>query len=179
MVEDRLRIRRARLEDLAKVSRLEKSVWKEMAASKEVIRRRFFLFPQGFKVARIGLEIAGFCSAVRFDVDALNVEVDESFPPRHVPRGGYYFLFGLTVNPIYRRRGIASALVAREIEESKKQACVKIQVIANASSRRLFEKQGFEVAAGLQHLFQDYPKLMPDAVLMERTVEPRRGRAGE
>lgn len=163
----KFRLRRARLADLSRVGQLEKRVWGPMAASPSVIRRRFFLFPQGFQVALAGLDLAGFCSAALFDVDALEVEVDEFFPPTHVPGGSHFFLFGLTVNPIYRRSGVATALIKKEIAVATRLGCRKIQLVANAFSRRVFRRLGFRAVATLSHLFRDYPELMPRPVLME------------
>ncbi len=162
-----IRVRRARQEDLGRVGQLEARVWKRMAAPPEVIRRRFLLFPQGFQVAVTRHDMVGFCFAALFDQDARSVELDEFFPPNHVPGGAYCFLFGLTVNPIYRRRGVAARLIQRQIAVADKQRCAKVQAIANASSRRIFEKLGFARIAALDHLFGEHRELMPDPVLME------------
>jgi GNAT superfamily N-acetyltransferase len=142
-----------------------------MAAPHAVIRRRFFLYSQGFQVAVIGQEIAGFCCAALFDQDARLLELDEYFPAEHIPKGRYCFLFGLTVNPIYRRRGIARSLVGKELETARKKSCRKVQVIANSLSRPLFEQWHFQAVTELQHLFKNHTDLMPRPVLMEMDLE--------
>lgn len=160
-------VRRARLSDLGKIYQLERRVWRKMAASPDLLRRRFFLYPRGLRVAEAGSDLAGFCFAVRFDQDARDVELDEAFPPRHIANGQFLFLFGLTVNPIYRRRGVARAIVDSEVETAWRSGCSKIQVIANDRSRALFGELGFTVVGDLSHLFQDFPDEMPGPVLME------------
>ena len=108
------KIRRARLEDLSQIVQLEKRVWKDFSASKAEIKRRFLQFPQGIRVALVGHLVVGCCQGALFesvpDPECLN----ESFPPEHVASGKHLFLFGLTVNPHFRRLRIASALVASE-----------------------------------------------------------------
>ncbi len=161
------KIRRARLEDLSKVSQLEKRVWKQMSARRNVIQRRFFLFPQGFIVATVGSEIAGFCCACLYDVDATKVPVDAHFPPGHIPGADYYFIFALTVNPIYRGHGIGTDLVRRELKQARKRGCKKAQVFANKHSRTLFERLDFQASAKLDSVFKGFEKLMQKPVLME------------
>ncbi len=162
-----IRVRRARREDLGRVGQLEARVWKRMAAPPEVIRRRFLLFPQGFQVAVTRHDMVGFCFAALLDHDARSVELDEFFPQRHIPGGAFCFLFGLTVNPIYRRRGVAGRLIQREIGVARKRSCAKVQAIANALSKAAFETAGFTALAALDHLFGEDRELMPNPVLME------------
>lgn len=163
-------VRRARLDDLAKVTQLEKRVWKKMAASRRQIKRRFFLFPAGFLVAAVGNEIGGFCLAVRLDYDAREVSVDETFPPSHVPEGSFYVLYALTVNPVFRRQGIASRLVKRHLRQAHRLTCAKVQLVANAYSRRMFDRLGFQTVQSLESLFREFPDVMPEAVLMEKEL---------
>lgn len=164
------KVRRARLEDLGRVSSLERRVWKEMAASRAAIQRRFFLFPQGFKVAVTPSDLAGFCFSVLFDQDAREVKVDEFFPPHHVPRGKFLFMFGLTVNPVYRQRGVGASLVRRQVAEGLRRRCRKMQLVANDFSRPLFERHGFRTVDSLRHVFAQFPDLMPHPVLMEKNL---------
>lgn len=163
----KFKVRKARLEDLSQVAQLERRVWKELALSYAELRRRFLLFPQGFWVAALRPEIAGFCSALLFDGDAREGELDETFPSRHVPRGKTLVILGLTVNPIFRRRRIGSTLVERELEVARKLGCLRVQLIANDFSRPLFEKLGFRTDRELPHLFAAHPHLMPSPVLMQ------------
>jgi GNAT superfamily N-acetyltransferase len=171
MTSTSFRVTRARLEHLSKVTRLETRVWQGMAAPHSVIRRRFFLYPQGFKVALIGTEIAGFCCAALFDQDATSMDLNEYFPPGHIPLGKYCFLFGLTVNPVYRRQGIGTALVENELKTAERKRCLKVQAIANSFSQPLFRANAFEVVTPLPGLFKKFSELMPDPALMERTFD--------
>lgn len=165
-----VRFRRARLDDLAKVSRLENRIWSGLAASYADLRRRFLLFPQAFQLAVTEPEIAGFCCGLLSDRDAGQELLNEAFPHGHVPGGQYLFVLGLSVNPLFRRKGIASTLVCRQSELAQKLRCKKVQLIANAFSRPLFEKQDFRVVKPLDRLFEAYRELMPEPVLMEKTI---------
>ncbi|MGH9341745.1 MAG: GNAT family N-acetyltransferase [Acidobacteriota bacterium] len=161
------RFRHARLEDLAKVSQLEKRVWREMATSYQELRQRFLIFPQAFQLAMAQPpQVAGFCCGLLSDQDATGIDFDEQFPPDHVPRAKYFFLIGLTVNPVFRRKGVGATLVRGQIRVARRFRCRKIQLIANSNSQRLFEKHGFVPCRRLQ-LFDRFPALMPDPVLME------------
>ncbi len=168
-----LRLRPARLDDLPKITRLEQRVWKELSADYQDLRRRFLQFPKGLQVAFVYSELAGFCSSCLFDVDAVEAPLDEHFPPRHVPGGKYFFLLGLTVNPAFRKRGVGTELVKREVALARRLRCRKVQLIANAESQGLFEAAGFQVLRELRHLFRDFSKLMNDPVLMELSLGER------
>lgn len=99
------------------------------------------------------------------------MNLDEYFPPGHIPLGKYCFLFGLTVNPVYRRRGIATALVEDELKTAERKKCLKVQAIANSFSQPLFQAHSFEVVTPLPDLFREFSELMPYPALMERKVD--------
>jgi len=164
-------IRSARMEDLEKVAQLENRVWRELGASQDDLRRRFFVFPQGFFLAVAGPDLLGFCCSLLTDTDARLAALNETFPPRHIPRGDYFFLFGLTVYPLFRRKGIARHLVAEELALAGKLGCRKVQLIANALSRPLFEKAGLSVVRASDELFAQHRDLMPEPVLMEKVLK--------
>ncbi len=159
------------MEDLEKVAQLETRVWRELAASLEDLRRRFLLFPQGFLVAVAGSDLLGFSCGLLTDIDARVAALNETFPPRHIPRGDYFFLFGLTVDPLFRRKGIAQRLVAEELRLAEKVGCRKVQLIANALSRPLFAKAGLTVVRPSDELFVQHRDLMPQPVLMEKVLK--------
>lgn len=158
------------MEDLEKVAQLETRVWRELAASTEDLRRRFLLFPQGFLLAAAGLDVLGFSCSLLTDTDARSADLNETFPPRHIPRGQYFFLFGLTVDPLFRRKGIAQCLVGEELALAEKLGCRKVQLIANSLSRPLFEKAGLSVVRPSDELFAQHRDLMPEPVLMEKRL---------
>ncbi|RPJ56035.1 MAG: GNAT family N-acetyltransferase [Acidobacteria bacterium] len=158
------------MEDLEKVAQLENRVWRELAATPDDLRRRFLVFPQGFLLAAAGSDLLGFSCSLLTDTDARVAALNETFPPRHIPRGEYFFLFGLTVDPLFRRNGIARRLVTEELALAEKLGCRKVQLIANASSRPLFEKSGLAVVRPSQELFVQYRDLMPQPVLMEKVL---------
>ncbi len=158
------------MEDLEKVAQLETRVWRELAASLDDLRRRFLVFPQGFFLAVAGSNLLGFSCSLLTDTDARIAALNETFPPRHIPRGGYFFLFGLTVDPLFRRKGIAQRLVAQELSLAERLGCRKVQLIANAFSQPLFEKAGLRVVRPSDELFVEYRDLMPEPALMEKVL---------
>ncbi len=159
------------MEDLEKVTQLEARVWRELAASLDDLRRRFLGFPQGFLLAMAGSDLLGFSCSLLTDTDARIAAVNETFPPRHIPRGDYFFLFGLTVDPLFRRKGIARHLVVEELALAERLGCQKVQLIANALSRPLFEKAGLTVVRPSDELFVQHRDLMPQPVLMEKVLK--------
>jgi len=158
------------MEDLERVAQLDSRVWHQLSASLEDLKRRFLLFPQGFVVAGAGPEILGFSCAFLTDTDARLAPLSETFPPRHIPRGEYFFVFGLTVDPVFRRRGIARGLVAQQLALAERLACRKVQLVANGWSRPLFEKFGLGVVRSTEELYVAHRDLMPDPVLMEKLL---------
>jgi ribosomal protein S18 acetylase RimI-like enzyme len=164
------KVRRARLEDLTQISQLEVRVWKDLGASVSELKRRFLQYPQGLKVAVIDHQMAGFCCSALLDRQVRAETLDEHFPSQHTPAGRFCFVYGLTVNPIYRRRGIAKRLVGGELETARQKRCVSVQVIANSFSSAIFEGLGFQLVQPLPGLYRSFPELMPGPVLMERSL---------
>lgn len=164
------KIRRARLEDLSQIAQLEKRVWKDLSASKAEIKRRFLQFPQGIRVALVGNLIVGCCQGALFESIPEPENLSESFPPEHVASGKHLFLFGLAVNPLFRRKGVASALVASELDIARRRRCLLVQTIANSASRIVFERQSFSTVQPLPGLFRDFGALMQEPLLMERAL---------
>lgn len=116
------------------------------------------------------MEILGFCCGLLTNEDASRSSVNEAFPPRHVPRGAYLFLFALTVDPVFRRKGIAGALLDAELDLARKLECRSVQLIANAFSQPLFEGRGFLAVSSGVSLFAGCRDLMPEPVLMEKML---------
>lgn len=166
-----LTVRPARLEDLARIDELERLVWRELAASYEELKRRFRSFPQGLLVAAAGSEVLGFCCGILTDQDATLAPLDESFPPRHTPKGAYFFVYGLTVDPVFRKRGVGRCLGAEEVRVATRQGCKAVQLVANQFSRPLFEGLGLKVVRPVTELFAAHRELMPDPVLMETRLD--------
>jgi len=171
-----LTVRPARLDDLARVDDLERLVWRGLAAPYEELKRRFRVFPQGLLVAAAASEVLGFCCAILTHEDATHAALDETFPPRHTPKGTYCFIYGLTVDPIFRNRGIGYRLATEELDVAARQGCTATQLVANRLSRPLFEKLGFRAVRPMDQLFAAHRELMPEPVLMERRFEANESR---
>ncbi|MBI4445523.1 MAG: GNAT family N-acetyltransferase [Acidobacteria bacterium] len=159
--------RQARREDLAAASKLGQRVWAELGAGIDELQLRFHLFPKAFQIALVDLQLVGLCFGTLSDQDATQSELTETFPARHMAGGKFFFLYGLTVDPLFRGHGIGSGLVRRELAVARRLHCKKVQLIAGLSSRPLFERLGFQARQRLDHLCASYPGLMKEPVLME------------
>lgn len=73
----------------------------------------------------------------------------------------------LAVLPEHRRKGIASALLSRLLDETKGAKRVRLEVRAsNAAAQAFYKKHGFREAAFLPHYYEDGE----DGILMIREV---------
>jgi ribosomal-protein-alanine acetyltransferase len=66
-------------------------------------------------------------------------------------------ILNIAVAPEYRRRGVALAMIQRQLKESKGDWFLEVRT-SNAAARRLYELAGF-VAAGIrEHYYSDPPE---------------------
>ncbi len=157
------RIRQARVADLASIACLEAVIWKEMAVDQATLTKRFRRFPAGFLVAEDEHSLGGFCMALRVTPEDLAVDrIGTMGFNRHRTDGPVLFLLGLTVDPLFRRRGIGMALARAEVELAITLFSESVQLIANAYSLNLFSRIGFRAVRKLEGtLFDGVAKLMP------------------
>src|SRR5687768_3059001 len=98
--------------DLADIWEIEKRVEGVNAAAPETLYRRQKMFAEGFKLARINGQVAGYvesCRWVRPEFDTYDQISD--FPARHTPRGNELYVIFLATSPDFRKRGVATQLV--------------------------------------------------------------------
>jgi ribosomal protein S18 acetylase RimI-like enzyme len=88
-------------------------------------------------VAQAGAELIGYGRTAWF-------EPDPAAPPNAAPAG--YYLVGLVVDPSWRRRGVASAIISARLAWVA-QRCCKVWYFADVRNRvsiELHERAGFE-----------------------------------
>lgn len=112
-------IRRASIEDLDEVTKVEASCFPEAeAATRASLQQRINTFPESFFVAEIDREIIGFINGCIINETVIYDELYED-STLHIPDGDYQTVFGLDVIPDYRNHGIAAQLMNYMIEVSK------------------------------------------------------------
>lgn len=165
-------IRQAGLTDLDRIAEMEAAIWREMAADRGMLAKRFRSFPSGFLVAQVGPNLAGFCMALRVHAGELEGgRVLELSLENHASNGSVLFLLGLTVDPVFRGNGIGSALAQAELDLAWRLGCTAVELVANTYSRGLFERLNFTVLRELDPVsFQAFPELMPHPLHMIRKL---------
>lgn len=116
-LEQGLRIRHARLDDLDACLEIEEICFEGAGATRKRIARRIRDFSRGFLVATQGGEPVGFVNSGAFDSEDIS---DESLKDLvgHKPAGRHLVIFSLVVHPRAQKRGIARELLERIIEQA-------------------------------------------------------------
>ena len=112
-----IRIRHARSGDLEACFEIETICFEGAGATRTRIGRRIHKYPEGFLVAELGGAPIGFVNSGAFDSEDIG---DESLKDLvgHNPLGRHLVVFSLVVHPRARKRGIASELLERIIEQA-------------------------------------------------------------
>jgi ribosomal protein S18 acetylase RimI-like enzyme len=112
------------------------------AASREKIEKRITRFPCGFFVAESNGTVIDHINGASTDKEDIS---DEEFKEMvgHDDSGKNIVIFAVAVLPPYQGKGIASQLMSRFIEESKKLNKRKIMLICKSDLIAYYEKCGF------------------------------------
>lgn len=112
-------IRKACIEDLDAVTKVEVSCFPEAeAATKISLEQRIKTFSESFFVAEIDGEMIGFINGCVINGTVIYDELYED-STLHIPDGNYQTIFGLDVMPKHRNQGIAAQLMNYMIEVSR------------------------------------------------------------
>lgn len=115
-----INIRQILLQDLDRVSEIEKVCFSEKeAAARESLKRRIITFPQSFFAAEKDGEIIGFINGCITNATSIYDKMYED-SSLHIPNGDYQAIFGLDVMPDYRNQGVAAQLMNYMIRMAKK-----------------------------------------------------------
>ncbi|MCG8531580.1 MAG: GNAT family N-acetyltransferase [Desulfovibrionales bacterium] len=138
-----LTIRNAREADTERCYEIETVAYAgEEAASKEKIRKRIQIYPEGFIVLENNSEILGFINAGA----AFNVELsDEEFKELvgHDPKGPNIVIMSVAVHPDHQRQGIARMLMDTFIERMTELGKEHIYLICQTELIPMYDSFGF------------------------------------
>ena len=112
------------------------------AASRETIKTRINLFPQGFLVAELNNAIIGMVNSGATNKEDIS---DEAFKAMvgHERNGVNIVIFSLAVLPEFQKQGIAKQLMVRFIEASKQLGKQKIMLICKSNLIDYYQRYGF------------------------------------
>ena len=139
---DHVIIRRVEVQDLADCFNVESVCYSTEGATRERIRKRIALFPEGFLVALVDDHVIGMINSGSTNKDDIT---DEAFKAMvgHEHNGANIVIFSLAVSPEFQKQGIANQLMLRFIEASKKLGKQKIMLICKSSLIDYYQKHGF------------------------------------
>jgi ribosomal protein S18 acetylase RimI-like enzyme len=112
------------------------------AASREKIKKRIKVFPQGFLVAELNGNVIAHINSGSTDNEDIT---DEAFKELvgHDNNGQNIVIFSLAVLPNFQKKGIARQLMARFVEQSRKLKKKKIMLICKSELIGYYQNYGF------------------------------------
>jgi ribosomal protein S18 acetylase RimI-like enzyme len=114
----------------------------EEAASREMIRLRIDVFPQGFLVAELGGRVVGMVNGASTNKDDISDEELKQLIG-HDAGGRNMVIFALAVLPEFQKRGIAKQLMLRFIEKAGQNKKEKIILMCKHYLIAYYEGLGF------------------------------------
>lgn len=112
------------------------------AASPEDVAARLQVFPENFLVAEADGKAAGFINGGTTDKPYLPDELYHN-ASLHCPDGAWQTVFGLSVLPEFRKRGIAGALLERFVSLAQERGREGVILTCKEHMIRYYEKHGF------------------------------------
>lgn len=143
-------IRNVKLEDLDAVVQVEAECFPDLeAAGRESFKRRIETFPDSFFVAESFHEagktektMIGFINGCVTD-DRIICDTMFSDSACHNPAGAYQSIFGLDVLSLYRRQGVAKALMLHLIEDAGRRGRKGLILTCKERLIHYYEKFGY------------------------------------
>ena len=140
---EKMIIRNVLPEDLEECFLVETSGFPpEEAATRETIKLRIELFPEGFFVAEIDGRVVGILNSAATDKDDISDEELKQLVGHH-PDGKNMVVFALAVLPEFQKRGIASQLMSRFVEDAQQRKKENILLMCKQHLVAYYEKMGF------------------------------------
>jgi ribosomal protein S18 acetylase RimI-like enzyme len=114
----------------------------EEAATRETIKLRIDMFPQGFFVAEMEGRVIGLLNSAATDKDDIsNEELKQLIG--HDPSGKNLVVFALVVLPEFQKRGIANQLMSRFVEDARERKKENILLMCKQHLIAYYERMGF------------------------------------
>ena len=136
-------IRTATLSDLDAIASVEAECFPQAeAATREQFARRLEYFPSHFWLMFDGEKLIAFVDGFVTDEDTLT---DEMFanPAMHNEAGKWQMIFGVNTLPEFRRKGYASELMRRAIQDSREQGRLGLVLTCKSEMVHWYARLGF------------------------------------
>jgi ribosomal protein S18 acetylase RimI-like enzyme len=137
-----LRIRQVVGDDLERCAAIEAACYGPEGATRDRIQKRITQYPEGFLVAELRGQLAGFVNSGSTHKDDLT---DEEFKDLvgHDPSGCNIVIFSLAIHPDFQRRGISNDLMQRFIQRSQELGKESILLLCKQDLINYYRKFGF------------------------------------
>ena len=139
-----MKIRKATINDLKELARIEQECFPVAeAATEEIFCRRLEVYPDFFWILENEAgEIVSFVNGMAIDNEILTDEMFEN-PDLHNKNGDWQIIFGVNTLPEFRRKGYAERVLRRVVEDTKKDGRKGIVLTCKDKLVSFYEKIGF------------------------------------
>jgi ribosomal protein S18 acetylase RimI-like enzyme len=139
---DHVIIRRVEIQDLGDCYHVESACYSSEGATRERIRKRIALFPEGFLVALVDGHVKGMINSGSTNKDDIT---DEAFKDMvgHEKDGCNIVIFSLAVLPQFQGLGISKKLMSTFIADSKALKKKKILLLCKTDLIPYYQHFGF------------------------------------
>jgi len=140
----KIKLRNVTIEDLDIVTQIEATCFPPTeAASKEKIKDRILTYPNGFILAEVEGDIAGFINGA--STDARTIE-DEFFDTMdlHNDNGKNLVIYSLAVLPEHQRKGVAKRLMEQYIAFARSETKETVVLTCKKPLIDYYEQFGYE-----------------------------------
>ena len=114
----------------------------EEAAARATIKRRIDTYPQGFLVAEVHGKVVGILNSAATNKEDISDEELKQLIG-HDADGKNMVVFALAVLPEFQKRGIASQLMSRFVDEARKRDKENVLLLCKQHLIAYYERLGF------------------------------------
>lgn len=139
----RVNIRNATIDDLDSIHKLESICFSEReAASRISFSKRLRVFPAHFWLMEDQGKVVGYINGMVTDNDTIRDEMFEN-ADLHQKDGSWQSVFGLAIDPDYRKEGHAGRLIKHFVQVAKSQNRKGVTLTCKESLIPFYERLGF------------------------------------
>lgn len=139
-----MRIRKATMEDLMAITKVEEQCFPAAEAAKEKdFKERLTYYPDHFWLLFDEDTLVGFINGMVTDKENLTDEMYEN-ASMHKEDGQWQMIFGVNTIPEYRRQGLAAKIMERVIADAKEQNRKGLVLTCKEKLIHYYAKFGFE-----------------------------------
>jgi len=140
---NQIKLREVSMADLNRCYEIETRSYRgEEAASREKIRKRIVVYPQGFVVLEHDGLVVGFINAgATHSVELCNDQLKELVG--HDPEGRHIVIMSVAVHPDHQRKGYANRLLTFFIEKMRRYGKSDIYLICQQHLIKMYANHGF------------------------------------